>query len=48
MEMSSKLSRNSFETWTKREVAAIVLVNLIFKIGEFPYSRTNSPLSVAN
>ena len=27
MEMSSKLSRNSFETWTKREVAAIVLVN---------------------
>ena len=27
MEMSSKLSRNSFETWTKREAAAIVLVS---------------------
>ena len=26
MEMSSKLSRNLFETWTKREAAAIVLV----------------------
>ena len=27
MEMCSKLSRNSFETWTKREAAAIVLVS---------------------
>ena len=27
MEMSSKLSRNSFKTYKKREVAAIVLVN---------------------
>ena len=44
IELSSKLSKNSFEIPTKREAAAIVLVG--FRTGEFCYSMsiTNSPL----